>query len=184
MDYKRLARLARVREPTHSTSPHQTQLDRIYAQLARTQTQVSKKYRLILDEWFKGLSTGEITKEHGIAHNTIKRALNDPKSLKYLSLLQQQEELRGGPTQEERKALLWRVALKQETSNPQHSIKAVDTLNRQAGDYQQAEDRQQQVNVIIKEFVLTPPTPLQHPREKDITPLLFEQPSYIDSDNG
>ena len=82
------------------------------------------------------LGTEEITRAITTSAQTITKAITSPKGLRLMSLLTQLTELRTGPALEARRAMLWRIAQRAELKQPTVTLKALDMLNKQAGDYQ------------------------------------------------
>jgi hypothetical protein len=61
---------------------------------------------------------------------------------------------RSGPQKEARMQMLWRIALRNEASNPRVSITAIDIMNKQDGVYKTEETQTVAPSIQINQFFL------------------------------
>lgn len=167
-DLERQALSAIYVEPTSQSDSHHEEVQRLVLQLATATRALSPKHRKIVELFFQGKTKREIIDQLQTSYPTIASALSSPKGLKLFSLYTQISELRSGPSREARTAMLWRIAKRAEGKAPSVSLKAVDILNRQAGDYKVEDTHETGLVVNINQFTLTaaPVKPV-----KDITPI-------------
>lgn len=153
-----------------SDDPSRIEVARLQYQLANLRATMPPKRRNIIEMFFRGHDKKDIAKSLKTSNPTINIAINDRKGLKMLSLFSQLDELRNGPSKQQRRNLAWRIALSNEHKSPATSLRAVDLINRQSGDYQSERDQPDGgLTVNIQNFVITPPTEIPN-EEKDITP--------------
>lgn len=121
--------------PTSQDDPRNAEINDLSAQIATLRAHMKPKWVQIVTLVFEGKSKVEIIERLKTSYPTILKALTDDKGRKLLSLYQALSTLRRGPSQEARDAMLWRIALREEKTNPKVSINAVDVLNRAEGVY-------------------------------------------------
>tara|TARA_R110002020_G_scaffold170207_2_gene359578 strand:- start:10959 stop:11489 length:531 start_codon:yes stop_codon:yes gene_type:complete len=134
---------------------------------------IPPRQRLAIKLFATGSTPQQIHSEHEISPATTNRAIDSAKGRQLLSIYNQIEELKGGPTLAQRRDLLWRIATTAELNAPNTAIRAADVLNRQAGDYQNAEDKDPNITIKINTFP-TQTTPNSQPKDvTPVTPVLF-----------
>lgn len=143
-DFERQELRASYIEPTSLTDQYGVEVEQIATQLAFLSRGIPQKHRKAIEMYHRGKTKAEITRETGICYQTIQTALNSAKGLRLQSLMTQLSELKGGPSLEARRAMMWRIAMRAEQIAPNVALKALDTLEKQAGTYRpevvQAED--------------------------------------------
>ena len=153
-DLERQQLRASIYEPTSQADPHHRELEGLQHQLSIYARSMSPLHRNIVQMFFRGHPKPEIIEQLGTSYPTINKALNSPKGLRLLSLMGQVSELRAGPAFEARRAMLWRIAKRAEIPKPSVALKALDILNRQAGDYANEEASDGGIKITVKQFVM------------------------------
>jgi hypothetical protein len=151
-------------EPLTITDPHHTQVRQTSDQMAYLARSMPPRHRDIVVRYHKGETKAEITRAIKTAPQTITKAITSAKGLRLMSLLTQLTELRTGPALEARRAMLWRIAQRAELKQPTVTLKALDMLNKQAGDYQSDMEQAQGplFTISINTFPPTADAPLKH----------------------
>ena len=153
-DIERQQLRANIYEPTSQADPHHRELEELQHQLSIYARSMPQTHRKIVQMFFRGSSKTDIITELHTSYPTIKKALESPKGLRLMSLMGQVSELRAGPAHEARRAMLWRIAKRAEVPKPSIALKALDILNRQAGDYATEEERDGGIKITVKQFVM------------------------------
>lgn len=129
-------------DPFHNT------IDQLATQVATLARAIPPGHRKAIELYHQGRTKAEITRQTRITHATITKALHSPKGLQLMSLLEQIQQLRKGPSLEARRAMLWRIALRAEQHKPSVALSAIDTLEKQAGTYRPHDDHSNEGTII------------------------------------
>lgn len=139
--------------------------DKMYAELEHLSTYIANhaqtltpKQRAVLPYLSSGLNNREIAEKAGVGPQTVSKARQEPVVRRILALQERRNRLYSGPTSAQRAQMLWRIAKANEEKHPSTSIRAVDTLNKQMGDYRPADEAVGDKIVIqIKQFNVNSP---------------------------
>ena len=112
---------------------HYIRLANLSKKVVAAKAQLPPKYAEIGELLLNGTTKADIISELGTSYPTINKVAADPDVNDYLALVCQMRQLRGGPSLEQRKAMLWRIATDNEEEHPRTSILALDALNKQDG---------------------------------------------------
>ena len=83
----------------------------------------------------QGLNYTEISKKLDVTPTSISKWMNDPTAKRFLSVMDHHQRMRDGPNFDHRKAILYRIALEQEKSQPKTTIAAIQEINKMSGVY-------------------------------------------------
>lgn len=125
--------------PDDIDDPHSVMTRDLAIAVERARAALPYKRRLFLEYHFKGYATKKACELAGLASaGNIPARIKDRESpeFNYLTQLRLVYALRMGPTIEQRKTLLWSIALRHKDKAPSAAIKAVDTLNRMDNIYE------------------------------------------------
>lgn len=137
-------------DPSSYSDEFSREVERLSTQLATLSRSLPQKQRRAAELYFRGKSRKEIADETGANYQTVCNALHNPKSLQVLQLLTQLNELKGGPSLEARRAMLWRIATRAEHKAPGIAMKAIDTLEKQAGTYRPLQDEHIDTGLVVE----------------------------------
>ena len=84
-----------------------------------------------------GMKNKEIANKLDINPNTVSKYLNLPQAQRLMRVMDHHQHQIDGPNFEHRKAILYRIALEQEKSQPKTTITAIQEINKMSGVYQQ-----------------------------------------------
>lgn len=143
--------------------PYHQEAIRLTSQLAAIKRRTSIKRLNIVDALLRGVPKTQIIEEQKTSWGTIAKTMEDPDIKDFVFAKLRLIHLRKGPAMNARAAMLWRIALREEHENPNVSIKAIDTLNKQEGVYITNDEKTEGGLVIkINNFVIgSDPTPPQ-----------------------
>jgi transcriptional regulator with XRE-family HTH domain len=120
-----------------------------------------------------GYSQQEMADKAGCSVQTVSKARNSPTMLRIMALQERTRRIYGAPAQNQRIQMAWRIAKRNEKDNPNTSLKALDVLNKQAGDYSIDLTPNNGVTVNIKEFTVSQPPqqPQPQPQPQNSPPI-------------
>ena len=140
--------------------PMYVEISALSTRIGHLLTKIPTKQRRVVTYLHAGTFTGkEIADRCGVSATTIAKARQNPLVRRVLALTERVNRLHRGPSEAQRRALLWRIAKREEIDRPAIAIKALDTLNRQEGLYRADSDRVEGVVVNIKNFHVNPTPP-------------------------
>mgnify|MGYP001822279407 CR=1 FL=1 len=170
-------------EPTSQSDPYHEEVQQLAQQLTTLSRAMPFKHRQIVEMFYRGHTKVQIIEKLHTSYPTINKVIESPKGVRLFALLAQMSELKGGPTMEARRAMVWRIAVRAEHRAPSVALKALDILNKQAGDYVPEELAQDAgTHITIKEFKLIANQPVKEVIETD-SPIEGEfQPITVDID--
>jgi hypothetical protein len=181
-DFERQELTASYVEPTSAGDDHDEEIQSLTQQLGTAARSLPLKHRQIVEQFFQGKSKTEIIDQLNTSYPTINKALGSSKGIQLFALYTQLTQLRLGPSLEARRAMIWRIAKRAEVKAPSVSLKALDLLNRQAGDYTPDETQEAGLTIKINNFTVNaaPNTPTTTPTdnilEGEFTPVKVNVP--------
>ena len=135
--------------------PLYVELAQVSNKLSNLQTLISKQQRQIFPHLSNlKLTAQEIAEKVGCNVQTVYSARKNPTIRRMLGLVEHTHRLHSGPSQAQRLQMLWQIAKREQFDKPSISIKAVDTINKQVGDYSTGDSNTGGVVVNINEFVV------------------------------
>ena len=105
-------------------------VEHVQRQLVHATRSLRPKQVEILKTIFAGANFTQTAKKHGTTAVTVSRLVKSPNGERLLSLLQYHLKLLEGPQEAQRRAMLWRIAQREEINNPKTSIVAMGELNK------------------------------------------------------
>lgn len=105
-------------------------------QIAVLRTEIPAKQLKVLPYIVQGVGPTEACAATGVSQQTYYKCKHNPIAQRIRTLSQRLNNLRNGPDQANRAAMLWRIAKRNEHEKPTVSLKAIDLLNKQDGVYQ------------------------------------------------
>jgi hypothetical protein len=129
--------------------PYHQELARLVDNLARIKIHVVGKRQMAINAYFQNKSGKDIAELAGYQKPPpIREWFKQPNSpeLEMYGLLQKIYNLRAGPTIEQRKHLLWKIALNEHENSPSNAIRSIDTVNKMEGVYSNDEETQTHVH--------------------------------------
>ena len=160
--------------PHHSVDSTQIEIERLTHQFQIQQQKQTRTQRNITRMYFNDHTNLEIQHKLETTLPTIRRTLGLPRTLRTLSIMQQLNELRGGPSSDDRRNMAWRIAQHNEQASPSVALKAIDLLNKQSGEYIPEETKHQGITINVQNFTIANTQPQQPAPIKDITPSEFQ----------
>jgi len=158
--------------PNHTPQdPTRAEIERVTFQLQIQQQKQTRLLRKLTHLLHNDTPKAEIIDQLETSYATINNTLKLPRTYRVLSLMQQLHELKGGPTADDRRNMAWRIALSAEEKSPTTSLKAIDMLNRQAGEYQTNKDNDSSgLTINVLNFQAPNPQTAIPQHEKEINP--------------
>jgi len=120
--------------------PHYAEMAQLGNEISHNKAKLRPMRRQVTTYLNSSLSNKEIAEKVGCSPATVTNAKADPIVQRIVKLNERRNYLQAGPSKAQRMNMLWRIAKREEKPRPNTSIRAVDILNKQLGDYAQAED--------------------------------------------
>jgi predicted DNA-binding protein YlxM (UPF0122 family) len=154
--------------PPDPNDPYHVEMHDIAVLLANFRSDLTAAQRRMIPYLHQNLPHKEVAEKAGCTPQTVTNALKNSSVRQCLRLLMQADRLQAGPSVQQRANMLWRIALRTEHDKPTTAIRAVDTLNKLAGDYQPGDEGEGKTVINIREFRIE--QKFATPTEKDVTP--------------
>jgi hypothetical protein len=105
-------------------------VEHVQRQIMHASSQLRSKQVKILKAIFSGMNYTQAANANNTTAITVSRLVHSPLGSRLLNLLQYHLKLIEGPNEAQRRALLWRIAIKAELDDPKTAIKATEALNK------------------------------------------------------
>ena len=153
-DYERAELLQDHADYIGADDPHYHTLALIQTELASLRRKVGTKRQQVPFLYMQGLSRTQIAKKTNVNYVTVCAALKSEEGKRMMALIQRSNQIEHGPSMQARQHMLWRIAVRNEKTNPRVSLAAVDTLNKQQGVYITEQQHDSELKVVINQFAL------------------------------
>jgi len=105
-------------------------IERIQRKIMHASRMLRSKHVNIIKSVFSGMNYTEAAVENACSPVTVSRVVDSTYGRRLLDLLQYHMKLLEGPNEALRRNMLWRIAAKEELTDPKTSIKAIEALNK------------------------------------------------------